>query len=273
MPSHPSLAATDMTHKLGKSAYHSALKDLRFNLSRIQQHYLFTGDKAVVVLEGWDAAGKGGTIRRMSTALDPRGFKVWPIGAPRNYYMNRHYLLRFMERLPPNGAISVFDRSWYGRVLVERVEGLVPEQRWRHAYEEIRNFEQMLLDDGMHLVKLFFHITPDVQLQRFERRLRDPYKRWKLTYEDFRNHEKWDAYVEAVEEMLERTSTEGARWKIIPANDKRNARIVAIGHIVKVLSKNVEIKPFVPDGNVLDAADRILNIDKELIASLRGRTE
>ncbi|MDZ7711040.1 MAG: hypothetical protein U5K36_14100 [Roseovarius sp.] len=183
------------------------------------------------------------------------------------------YLLRFMERLPPNGAISVFDRSWYGRVLVERVEGLAPEQRWRHAYGEIRSFEQMLLDDGMRLVKLFFQSAPDVQLQRFEQRLRNPYKRWKLTYEDFRNHEKWDAYVSAVDEMIERTSTEGARWKIIPSNNKRHARIEAINHIVKIMSKDIEIKPFAPNGDVLDAADRILNIDKELIASLRGRTE
>lgn len=269
----PSLADVDLEATLDKRAYEVALKDLQRSLTAIQQTYLFSGQKAVVVFEGWDAAGKGGTIRRMSAALDPRSFKVWPIGAPRNYYLDRHYLLRFMDRLPPKGAISVFDRSWYGRVLVERVEELTPEARWRSAYGEINSFERMLLEDGTRLVKLFFHITPEVQLARFEERLRDPLKRWKLTYEDFRNREKWDHYAVAIDEMLAHTSAEAAPWHVIPANCKRFARVTALRHIVRTLSEGIEIAPAVPDRRVLDEADRMLNVDSALIASLRGRTD
>jgi polyphosphate kinase 2 (PPK2 family) len=268
----PSLADVDLGATLDKKAYEAALRELQRSLTAIQQTYLFSGQKAVIVFEGWDAAGKGGTIRRMSAALDPRSFKVWPIGAPRNYYLERHYLLRFMDRLPPKGAISVFDRSWYGRVLVERVEELTPEARWRSAYGEIGNFERMLLEDGTRLVKLFFHITPEVQLARFEERLRDPLKRWKLTCEDFRNREKWDHYAVAIDEMLARTSDE-APWHLIPANCKRFARVTALRHIVQTLSEGIEIAPAVPDSQMLDAAGRMLNIDPALIASLRGRTD
>lgn len=267
------LAEVDLAQRLGKKTYRAELGRLRFALARIQQAYLFSGDKAVLVFEGWDAAGKGGTIRRISAALDPRSFKVWPIGAPRNYYLDRHYLLRFMERLPPNGAISVFDRSWYGRVLVERVEALTPERRWRQAYREIRDFERALLDDGTRLVKLFFHISPEEQLARFEERLRNPLKRWKLSYEDFRNRENWDLYVAAIDEMLARTSTARAPWHLVPANDKRHARIAAIRHVVRTLGEGVEIEPVAPSARVLDAADRVLHVDDDLIASLRGRTE
>ncbi len=269
----PSLADADLSAKLRKKDYHASLKKLRRSLSAIQQTYLFSGEKAVIVFEGWDAAGKGGTIRRMSVALDPRGFKVWPIGPPRAYYLERHYLLRFMERLPPSGGISVFDRSWYGRVLVERVEGLAPEARWRHAYDEIRDFEDMLVKDGTRLVKLFFHVTPEEQLRRFEERLRNPRKRWKLSYEDFRNREKWDAYEAAIEEMLQRTSTAAAPWHVVAANDKRHARVSALRHVVRTLSAGIKIKPVVPSPEVLDAADEVLNMGDDLIASLRGRTE
>ena len=269
----PRLDALDMSAKMGKKAYRRALAELQAALTAIQQTYLFSGHKAVIVFEGWDAAGKGGTIRRMSAALDPRSFKVWPIGAPRDYYLDRHYLLRFMERLPPAGAISAFDRSWYGRVLVERVEGLTPEARWRGAYGEIRDFERMILDDGGRLVKLFFHITPEEQLARFEERLRDPLKRWKLTYEDFRNREKWTEYETAIDEMFARTSTAEAPWHVIPANNKRHARIAALRHIVRILGKGVDVAPVVPERAVLDAADELLDLEADLIASLRGRTE
>jgi polyphosphate kinase 2 (PPK2 family) len=267
------LADLDMSARLGKKAYARALKETQHALTAIQQTYLFSGHKAVVVFEGWDAAGKGGTIRRMSAALDPRSFKVWPIGAPRDYYLDRHYLLRFMERLPPAGAISAFDRSWYGRVLVERVEGLTPTARWRSAYGEINDFERMLREDGTRLVKLFFHITPEEQLARFEERLRNPMKRWKLTYEDFRNREKWDDYTRAIDDMLSRTSTDGAPWHLIAANDKRHARIAALRHIVEVLGRGVDLGPVPLDHAVIDAADRVLDLESNLISSLRGRTE
>lgn len=269
----PKLSDADLTKRLKKAEYFDHLAELQARLAIIQQAFLFHGLKGVIVFEGWDAAGKGGTIRRISQALDPRSFKVWPIGAPRNYYLNRHYLLRFWERLPPSGAISAFDRSWYGRVLVERVEKLTPEQRWRAAYREINDFERMMVDDGTRIVKLFFHISPEEQMQRFTERLKNPLKRWKLTYEDFRNREKWEEAAIAVDEMLARTSTEFAPWHVIPANNKKYGRINAISAIVDAFSKDVDLSPQHLDRQTLEAAGEVLDVDQSLIDSLRARTE
>ncbi len=225
------------------------------------------------MFEGWDASGKGGAIRRISSAMDPRGFKVWPIGAPRKYYLERHFLTRFFERLPPHGAISAFDRSWYGRVLVERVEELTPEPRWRAAYGEIVDFERMLTADGIRIVKLFLHIDPDEQLRRFERRLLDPLKRWKLSYEDFRNRCNWDAYAAAIDEMFERTHTPEAPWTAIPANDKKFARIAAMDEIVRTLGKGIDLSPPELEANVLDQARRHFELPAAIITGLSGRTD
>ena len=260
-------------YALTAAAYEKQLTKLQRLLTQIQQAYLFSGQSAVIVFEGWDAAGKGGTIRRMSAALDPRSFKVWPIGAPRKYYLERHFLVRFMERMPPNGAITAFDRSWYGRVLVERVEKLTPEKRWRNAYKEINDFERMLTDDNTRLVKLFFHISPEEQLARFEERLRNPLKRWKLSYEDFRNRSHWDDYASAIDEMFKRTSTDCAPWHLIPANDKKHARIAAMKIITKTLAKGVDLSPPVLDETILDAAKEHIEMTPYLIESLAGRTE
>ena len=269
----PKLSDADLSSRLPKGEYLERLVDLQAQLARIQQAFLFHGHKGVIVFEGWDAAGKGGTIRRISQALDPRSFKVWPIGAPRNYYLNRHYLLRFWERLPPEGAISAFDRSWYGRVLVERIEKLTPEERWRAAYREINDFERMLVDDGTRIVKLFFHISPEEQMERFTERLRNPMKRWKLTYEDFRNREKWQDTEIAVDEMLARTSTEAAPWHVIPANNKKYARIKAMQAVVSAFSSGVDLNPQHLDRQTLEAAGRVLDVDQDLIDSLRARTD
>lgn len=269
----PRLDAVDLTRRISKKQYFRKLAHLQLKLMQVQQAYLFSGEKAVIVFEGWDAAGKGGTIRRVSQALDPRSFKVWPIGAPRKYYLERHYLLRFMERLPPNGTISAFDRSWYGRVLVERVEQLTPEHRWRAAYDEINDFERMLQEDGTRVVKLFFHISPEVQLQRFEERLRNPLKRWKLTFEDFRNRAHWDEAEMAINDMFEHTSTPRAPWAVIPANQKKYGRIKAMQEILKVLTDGLDMGPRRIDHRLLDEADRIRELDRDLIQSLRGRTE
>lgn len=269
----PKLSDVDLSKRLGKKEYLVRLIDLQAKLARIQQAYLFHGHKGVIVFEGWDAAGKGGTIRRISQALDPRSFKVWPIGAPRNYYLNRHYLLRFWERLPPAGAISAFDRSWYGRVLVERLEQITPKERWQAAYQEINDFERMLVDDGTRIVKLYFHISPETQMERFAERLRNPLKRWKLTYEDFRNREKWSETELAVEEMLARTSTEVAPWHVVPANNKKFARIAAMSAIVRAFSDGVDLSPQHLDRKTLDAAGEVLEDDRDLIASLRARTD
>ncbi len=269
----PKLSDADLSSRLGKKEYLDRLLDLQGQLARIQQAFLFHGLKGVIVFEGWDAAGKGGTIRRISQALDPRSFKVWPIGAPRNYYLNRHYLLRFWERLPPAGAISAFDRSWYGRVLVERIEQITPEDRWRAAYQEINDFERMLVDDGTRIVKLYFHISPEEQMERFAERLRNPLKRWKLTYEDFRNREKWSETELAVDEMLARTSTEIAPWHVVPANNKKYARINAMSAVVAAFSDGVDLSPQHLDRKTLDAAGQVLDADQALIDSLRARTD
>ncbi len=267
------LADVDLSHRVTKKQYAKRLEALQLRLNKIQQAYLVHGHSGVVVFEGWDAAGKGGTIRRMSAVLDPRNFKVWPIGAPRPYYLDRHYLLRFMERLPPHGALSVFDRSWYGRVLVERVEKLTPEHRWREGFREIVEFERMIRDNGTRIVKLFFHVSPEEQLERLEARLIDPFKRWKLSYEDFRNRQKWDAYAEAIDEMLKRTSTPDSPWCVIPSNDKRYGRLAALTEIVEQLGDGIDLAPVQVDDRLIAAARSHLEIPPDLLADLSGRTE
>jgi polyphosphate kinase 2 (PPK2 family) len=263
------LASLDMSrNKIKRADYDTKLRKLQIRLQRIQQAYLFSGHSAVVVFEGWDAAGKGGTIRRMAWALDPRGFKVWPIAAPRPYHQERHYLYRFWERLPPNGGISVFDRSWYGRVLVERVEGLTAEPDWRRAYDEINEFERLLIDDGTRVIKLFLHITPEEQLRRFEDRLRDPMKRWKLTYEDFRNRGNWQDYEAATEDMVRRTSTDAAPWHVVPANDKKRARIDCLTIITKALARQVDLGPRPLDERTREQAKVALQLDPKALAEL-----
>ena len=167
--------------------YERRLASLQGVLQLIQQAYLGSSERALIVLEGWDTAGKGGVVRRLGWALDPRSFKVHPISAPDQHERAEHYLQRFWRHLPQNGQIVVFDRSWYGRVLVERVEGLATEAEWRRAYREINEFERVLTDSGVRLVKLFLHITSKEQARRFRDRLINSLKRWKLSYEDFRN--------------------------------------------------------------------------------------
>ena len=259
----------DQHGSMGRAAYFEQLGVLQLKLQRIQQAYLFTGDSAVIVFEGWDAAGKGGTIRRMSAVLDPRGFKVWPIAAPRAFEKERHYLFRFWERLPPQGAISVFDRSWYGRVLVERVEGMAVDHEWQRAYDEINEFERFLLDHGTRVVKLFLHITQDEQLRRFEERLRDPMKRWKLSYDDFRNRRNWAHYQQAVEDMVERTSTRAAPWHVIPANDKKYARIACIRIVTETLAANVDLSPPPLDERAIEEVKAVLGLDPQALAEPR----
>jgi len=266
----PHLDDVDLSLRIETDAYTQDLADLQRKLTQMQQAYLLSGRKAVIVFEGWDAAGKGGTIRRLSQAFDPRGFKVWPIGPPRDYYLERHYLLRFMERLPPDGGLSVFDRSWYGRVLVERVEELTPEHRWRAAYDEINTFERMMTDDGVRVVKLFFHISPKEQAKRFEERLRNPMKRWKLSYEDFRNRAHWADSEAATNEMFEKTSSDHAPWTVIPANQKKYARIATLRTILDVLSQDLDLGPPRVEDSLLEIAQKHLDLEPEFLSSLRS---
>ena len=240
---HNRLASLDMSADIDKTQYAQRLTQLQTRFRALQQAYLKTGDSAIVVFEGWDAAGKGGTIRRISSVMDPRGFRVWPIGAPSAEDARRHYLGRFWDRLPMKGEIVVFDRSWYGRVLVERVEGLAKRSAWERRYDEINAFEKMQTDAGVRVIKIFLYISADEQLHRFEKRMSDPLKRWKLSYEDFRNRERWDDYVAAAEEMLHRTDKKTAPWIVLSADNKRYARIEALTAIEQGLSKSVDLSP------------------------------
>jgi polyphosphate kinase 2 (PPK2 family) len=193
-----------------------------------------------MVFEGSDAAGKGGVIRRMTQAMDVRDYRVMPVAAPTSEEIAHHYLWRFWRRLPRAGRMLICDRSWYGRVLVERVEGLASQSEWARAYEEINDFEEQLVGHGMPVVKFWLQIDPETQLERFRAREDTPYKKYKLTPEDHRNRERRDAYEVAVEEMVARTSTDLAPWHLVPANDKRHARIQVLETVCEALERATE---------------------------------
>jgi len=194
----------------------------------------------VVVFEGWDAAGKGGTIRRMVTNLDPRIYRVHAATKPTPEELAHQYLWRFWTKLPTRGGIAVFDRSWYGRVLVERVEGFASLPEWKRAYQEINEFERQLVDDHHLVLKFFLHISQDEQKQRFEAREKNPLKQWKMNAEDYRNRKKWGQYQGAIDEMFARTHTRLAPWHLIPANDKRYARIQVQDRLIAAVEKHLE---------------------------------
>jgi len=231
------LDRVDLTLDLGPREYKKRLRDAQLRLGELGWKIYNEQSSVVVVFEGWDAAGKGGTIRRFVEGLDPRTFRVHPIGKPEGEDAAHHYLWRFWRRVPAHGEFAVFDRSWYGRVLVERVEGLATPAEWGRAYAEINHFEQQLADAGAVLIKFWLHISPEVQLARFEERLKTDYKRWKLTEDDWRNRSKRNEYLAAVEEMLQRTSSITAPWTILPANSKRYARVHAIETAIASLEK------------------------------------
>jgi len=256
----PHLAAIHRFPEVDFADYERRLVELQETLQRIQQAFLGTSNRAVVVLEGWDTAGKGGVVRRLGWALDPRSFKVHSIAAPSEREKSMHYLQRFWERLPQHGQIVVFDRSWYGRLLVERVEGFATEEEWLRAYDEIKDFERLLVADGTKIVKIFLHITADEQLRRFRSRLSDPLKRWKLSFEDFRNRGRWKDYEEAIEDMMQKTSTNRAPWHLIPANNKPYARLAALRIMVDRLSKGVSLDPRPLDPKVAEAAEKLIGI-------------
>lgn len=226
--------------------YKRQLKTLQHRLVRLQQAYTRHGYSAVIVLEGWDAAGKGGLIRRIGWALDPRALDVWQIGAPTPRERGEHWLQRFWVRLPAQGTIAIFDRSWYGRVLVEGIEGLIDDEAWERAYREINDFEHGLAAEGIRIVKLFLDITPATQLRRFLKRYRDPAKRWKLTAEDIHNRSRWTQYERAYGDMAARCSTSWAPWVRIDANHKHRARVDAMREIVDALGDGVDMAPAQP---------------------------
>jgi len=223
----------DLDKKLkSKQEYEGLLEEYQLRLLKLQRKILEKGIAVCVGYEGADAAGKGGNIKRLTEALDPRGFEVRPIGPPSAEDLSHHWLRRFWLRLPQRGRIAILDRTWYGRVLVERVEKFAKKEEWQRAYREINEFERTLTDNGMVLVKFWIHISKKEQLDRFKKREKDPWKNWKLTPDDWRNREKWDQYIQALEDMFEKTDTDYAPWTIIEGNWKWWARIKALKTVV-----------------------------------------
>jgi polyphosphate kinase 2 (PPK2 family) len=202
------------------------------------------GPPVSVTLEGWDASGKGGALKRLVSPLDPRHVRVAQYGAPTTDEKRHHFLWRFYPQLPGFGGMTVFDRTWYGRVLVERVEGFATIEQWERAYGEIVEFERSLVLEGMVLIKFWLHVSPEEQLERFQKRERDPLKRWKLTDEDWRNREKRPQYERAVEDMLERTDHELARWHLVEADAKRYARVKVMETVIGEIERGMTERGF-----------------------------
>jgi AMP-polyphosphate phosphotransferase len=243
----PLSMAIDLSHYEEGAAYDGDYKDdlaaLQEQLSNLFVSNIVHKKKAVVVVEGWDAAGKGGAIQRMTAECDPRGYRVWPIAAPSEEEKKHHYLWRFWQRMPAAGEIAIFDRSWYGRVLVERVEGFATEAEWRRAYDEINELEASLSYDGAVIVKLFFHVTQAEQDDRLRKRLDHPWKRWKVGEEDFRNRAKRAAYLDAMHDMFAETNSRWAPWTVIDGNDKKAARIAALARVAEALGEALPKDP------------------------------
>jgi polyphosphate kinase 2 (PPK2 family) len=225
----------DQNKSVDQEDYRIKVKEYQLRLLNLQRALIETRHNVVVVVEGPDAAGKGGAIKRLVEKLDPRTFRVYSIVKPTQEEYQHHYLWRFWSKLPLYGQIAIFDRSWYGRVLVERVEGFATPIEWKRAYREINEFERLLVEDGTLIVKVYFHITKEEQLDRFKRREADPLKHWKITEEDWRNRRKWTEHNEAAESMFEQTWTHYAPWTVLEANFKWYARLKFLKTTIRAL--------------------------------------
>jgi polyphosphate kinase 2 (PPK2 family) len=233
------LERLDLTLALENAEYNKQLKALQAELHELAFQVYVQKRPVVILFEGMDASGKGGTIKRLTERIDPRGYVVWPISSPSGEDRERHYLYRFWRRLPEQGQIAIFDRSWYGRVLVERLEKFCSEADWRRAYSEINQFERQLTDFGTIVLKFWMHISKQEQLNRFRERARTNYKTWKITDEDWRNRGKWEDYITAAEEMLLKTSTPEAPWTLVEANDKYFSRIKSLRTVAEKLRREL----------------------------------
>jgi len=233
------LDQAELSRTLEREEYRKLLKKYQKQIHELEHKIYVKRIPVIIQFEGWDAAGKGGNIRRLTTSMDPRGYEVIPISAPNDIEKAHHYLWRFWKEIPKAGHITIFDRTWYGRVLVERIEGFCTENEWRRAYREINETEEQFYNFGGVVIKFWLQISKDEQLARFEARQNDPNKQWKITEEDWRNREKWDKYKKAVDEMLFRTSTSYAPWTIIESNSKYFARIKVLKTVIDELEKAV----------------------------------
>lgn len=236
--------------------FDDALAALQQRLERIQVAHIVHNRRSIVLFEGWDASGKGGIIKRLTATLDPRYYQVWPIGAPNEEERDHHFLWRFWRRLPAGRNIGIFDRSWYGRVLVERVEGFCSEREWKRGYDEINEFEAQQIDGGTNIVKLFVHVTQDEQDKQLAERLDDPWKRWKTGTEDYRNRAHRADYLDAMDDMFRLTDTRWAPWTVIDGNDRKTGRIAALTAIANALEKRVPMTMPDADPAVVALAER-----------------
>lgn len=234
------LSGSDLSKSLTEEEYKTRLKKLQKRLAELHSELYRLRIPVVIGFEGWDAGGKGGAIKRLTSNLDPRGYRVNPTAAPNDIEKVHHYLWRFWNSVPKAGHIAIFDRTWYGRVMVERIEGFCSEAEWRRAYQEINEMESHMANAGAVVLKFWLHIDKDEQERRFRERQANPAKQWKITDEDWRNREKWDQYEEAVNEMLIRTSTTYAPWIVVEGNDKRYARVKVLQTVVDALEKKVK---------------------------------
>jgi polyphosphate kinase 2 (PPK2 family) len=248
------LEKVDLSKSLSKKEYKARFPELRNRLYDLQKAAWDAGVPTVIVFEGWDASGKGTSINLLTQRLDPRGFKLYAIQAPRTTESHLPWLWRFWQKLPNYGEMAIFDRSWYGRVLVERVEGLTPETLWRQAYQDIANFERTLFDDGCVVIKFFLHISKKEQGRRFKQIEKDPLEAWHVQPEDWKHHRRYDEYLAAIEEMLERTDTEWGPWTIVEATDRYWARVrifeTIIGRLEEALVKRGRPLPTPPPAEV-----------------------
>lgn len=242
MPRILRLADIDLAQTLTKEEYKRRRRDNSERFLGLRRDLVQERIPLVLVFEGWDAAGKGGTIRRLMEPIDPRHFTVNAVTKPTQEELDHNYLWRFWTKLPRRGDIAVFDRSWYGRVMVERVEGFATRPEWLRSYDEINNFEQTLSDDGHVVVKFFLHISKKEQKKRFDARAKNPLKAWKLNDEDYRNRKKWDDYEIAIDDMFKRTDTPHAPWNLIPADDKRLARVLVADLTIKAITRAIQRK-------------------------------
>jgi polyphosphate kinase 2 (PPK2 family) len=240
--------------------YEADLAQVQEHLAHIQAAHICHKKRAAIIFEGWDAAGKGGIIQRLTAEWDPRYYQVWPISAPSADEKARHFLWRFWQRLPKDGDIAVFDRSWYGRVLVERVEGFASEADWRRGYDEINEFEAQQADSGTTIVKLFIHVTQKSQDERLKDRLEHPWKRWKTGLDDYRNRARRSDYLDAMAEMFRRTDTRWGPWQVIDGNNKKAGRIAALKYIAARLEATVPMDPPAIDPELEKVARKALGL-------------
>jgi polyphosphate kinase 2 (PPK2 family) len=239
------LEKIDLTKKVGKPAYKQIAPVISERLYNVQKASWDAGIPVVILFEGWDAAGKGTSIQALTTPLDPRGFKLYPIRAARTYEKKRPWLWRFWLKIPARGEWAIIDRSWYGRVLVERVENLIPESEWRRAYRDIVDFERTLFDDGALIIKFFLHISKQEQKQRFEKLILDPLTAWHVAPEDWNHHRHYADWLLAYEEMFEQTETEWGPWTIVEATDRRHTHVKIYRTIIQALEKRLGLEPMV----------------------------